>query len=175
MNDRVCTIADAQKAISVCKEDASREFDLFALNAGVIVNVRSETIEFVIASAGHPFPGVRDLISSLHRKGAAVFIASGDRTEKLEQVADRIGVPRNRVHGVATPTGKAQVVRSLKSVYDVVVMVGDGINDLSAMREADVGILSVQQSDDKPDVLKKAADYIISDICEVEKIIDGRL
>jgi ATPase, P-type (transporting), HAD superfamily, subfamily IC len=171
--DTGCKMADVQRVVSVCKENASREFGLFALNAGVIVNTRCGKIEFAIASAGHPFPGVRQLISSLHKKGVAVFIASGDRTEKLELVADRIGIPRNRVHGVATPVTKAHVVRSLKGEYDVVLMVGDGINDLSAMREADVSVLTVQQGGDKPEVLKATADYIIKDIGEVEGIIEG--
>ncbi|HJJ28884.1 MAG TPA: HAD-IC family P-type ATPase [Methanocorpusculum sp.] len=171
--DTGCKMADVQAAVSVCKENASREFGLFALNAGIIVNTRCGKIEFAIASAGHPFPGVRRLISSLHKKGVAVFIASGDRTEKLELVADKIGIPRNRVHGVATPVTKAQVVRSLKAEYDVVLMVGDGINDLSAMREADVSVLTVQQGGDKLDILRTTADYIISDIGEVEGIIEG--
>jgi Soluble P-type ATPase len=77
------------------------------------------------------------------------------------------------VHGVATPVTKAHVVRSLKGEYDVVLMVGDGINDLSAMREADVSVLTVQQGGDKPEVLKATADYIIKDIGEVEGIIEG--
>ncbi|HJJ47726.1 MAG TPA: HAD-IC family P-type ATPase [Methanocorpusculum sp.] len=173
--DNGCKMADVQKVVSVCKENASREFGLFALNAGIIVNTRCGKIEFAIASAGHPFPGVRKLISSLHKKGVAVFIASGDRTEKLEMVADKIGIPRNRVHGVATPVTKAQVVQSLKGEYDVVLMVGDGINDLSAMREADVSVLTVQQGGDKPEILRATADYIINDISDVEKIIDGLL
>lgn len=173
--DTNCTMKDIQCVISVCKEHAVREFGLFALNAGIIVNTRCRKIEFAIASAGHPFPGVRRLISSLHRKGVAVFIASGDRTEKLEIVADKIGIPRNRVHGVATPVTKARVVRSLTAEYDTVVMVGDGINDLSALREADIAVLSIQQGGEKPDALKAAADYIIDDIQHVEAIIDGLL
>ncbi|HJJ58772.1 MAG TPA: HAD family hydrolase, partial [Methanocorpusculum sp.] len=102
----------------------------------------------------------------------AVYVASGDRTEKLEMVADKIGIPRNRVHGVATPVTKAQIVTSLKSEYDIVMMTGDGINDLSAMRAADVSVLTLQQEGERPEILKKTADKIIYDIRDVAAIAD---
>lgn len=170
--DTTATAGDLQKAVATCKATVSRENDLFALNAGVIVNTRTRTIEFGIAAAGYPFPGVRELISSLHKKGIAVYVASGDRTEKLEIVADKIGIPRNRVHGVATPVTKAQIVTSLKSEYDIVMMTGDGINDLSAMRAADVSVLTLQQEGERPEILKKTADKIIYDIRDVAAIAD---
>ncbi|MDD4132678.1 MAG: HAD-IC family P-type ATPase, partial [Methanocorpusculum sp.] len=124
------------------------------------------------AAAGYPFPGVKEMISTLHQKGIAVYIASGDRTAKLELVADKIGIPRDRVHGVATPITKAQIVTNLKGEYDIVVMVGDGINDLSAMRAADVSILTVQQKGERPSVLTNAAGYIIHDIRDVVGIVN---
>ena len=170
--DTAAKIGGLQQALSTCKAAASRENDLFAMNAGVIVNTRTNTIEFGIATAGYPFPGVRELISHLHKKGIAVFIASGDRTEKLELVADKIGIPRNRVHGVATPVTKAQIVTSLKYEYDVVMMVGDGINDLSAMRAADAAVLTLQQGGDRPAILKETADRCITDIREVAAIAE---
>lgn len=170
--DRKTRVAEMQKAVAACREMVSKESELFAMNAGVIINTRTKEIEFGLAAAGHPFPGVRDLISSLHQKGVAVFIASGDRTEKLELVADNIGIPRNRVHGVATPVTKAQVVTTLKNDYDVVMMVGDGINDLSAMRAADIAILTLQQKGERPEILMRTAGYIIHDIRETKNIVD---
>ena len=172
-SDTCCRVSDMQEVIRECWRTVSKEAEVFALNAGVIINLRTEEIEFVIAAAGYPFPGVREVISALHQKGVAVYIASGDRTSKLELVADKIGIPRERVHGVATPVTKAQIVTNLKGEYDVVVMVGDGINDLSAMRAADISILTIQQKGERPDVLYKQAGYIINDIREVVGIIDA--
>ena len=171
-SDTNAKLSDMQIAAASCRKEASRESELFAVNTGVIVNTRTKTIEFGIAAAGYPFAGVRELISSLHRKGVAVYIASGDRTEKLELVADKIGIPRNRVHGVATPLTKAQVVTSLKNEYDVVMMVGDGINDLSALRAADVSVLTLQQNGNPPQILRDTADRIIYDIRDVLRIAD---
>ncbi len=171
-SDPVCRVSDLQEVIHSCWQTVSREAESFAMNTGLIVNLREKEIEFTVAAAGYPFPGVIEMISTLHKKGIAVYIASGDRTAKLELVADKIGIPRDRVHGVATPITKAQIVTNLKGEYDIVVMVGDGINDLSAMRAADFSILTVQQKGNRPDVLLKEAGYVIHDIREVVGIVD---
>jgi|LSQX01.2.fsa_nt_gb soluble P-type ATPase len=171
-SDPVCRVFDLQEVIRACWRIVSKEAESFAINAGVIVNLRTREIEFTIAAAGYPFPGVREMISTLHQKGVAAYIASGDRTSKLELIADKIGIPRERVHGVATPVTKARIVTNLKGEYDIVIMVGDGINDLSAMRAADVSILTVQQKGERPEALLKQAEYIIDDIRDVIGIVD---
>jgi len=169
--DKIAKISDMQTVIRDCWMTISQRSDNFALNAGAIINLRTKKIEFTIAAAGYPFPGVREMVTMLHGLGIAVFIASGDRTEKLALIADQIGIPRNRVHGVATPVTKAQIVQNLKTEYDVVVMTGDGINDLSAMKAADVAILTVQQEGTRPEILFETADYVIENICQAARII----
>ncbi|RBQ24884.1 MAG: Soluble P-type ATPase-like phosphatase [Methanocorpusculum sp. MCE] len=171
-SDPVCRVFDLQEVIKACWQIVSKEAESFAMNTGVIVNLRTNKIEFTLAAAGYPFQRVREMISTLHQKGVAVYIASGDRTSKLELIADKIGIPRERVYGVATPVTKARIVTSLKQEYDIVVMVGDGINDLSAMRAADVSILTVQQKGERPEALCKQAEYIIDDIRDVIGIVD---
>ena len=105
------------------------------------------------------------MVQGLHR-------VRGPSTSKLELIADKIGIPRERVYGLATPVTKARIVTSLKNDYEIVVMVGDGINDLSAMWAADVSILMVQQKGERPEALLKQAEYIIDDIRDVIGIVD---
>jgi len=146
---------------------------MLTLNSGAILNMRHKSIEFTIATGGWPFEGAKETITVLHRIGIPTFIASGDRSTKLEIMADHLGIPRDRVYGVATPTVKAQIVTDLKKEYDHVVMVGDGINDLCAFSAADTAILTVQQPGDRPDELFKEADYVVRHVREVIPVIES--
>jgi len=86
-------------------------------------------------------------------------------------MADHLGIPRDRVYGVATPTVKAQIINDLRQEYDRVLMVGDGINDLCALRNADIAILTVQQPGDRPEELYTEADYVVKSVGEVVTIV----
>jgi len=168
--DRKATIGDVQDCIrnvwAVCKREA-----VVTLNSGVILNMADRSIEFTVTTGGRPFEGAHEAVRELHRLGIPAFIASGDRVTKLEKMADYLGIPRDRVYGVATPTVKAQIIADLQGEYDRVVMVGDGINDLCAMKRADVAILTEQQSGDKPEELYTAAHYIVKNVRDVVEIV----
>ncbi|MFA5222562.1 MAG: HAD-IC family P-type ATPase, partial [Methanoregula sp.] len=140
-NDKMTRVGDLQECIrnvwTVCKAES-----IVTLNSGAIINMAYGAIEFAITAGGWPFDGAKDTITALHRMGVPTFIASGDRVTKLEKMADHLGIPRDRVYGVATPTVKAQIVNDLRQEYDKVLMVGDGINDLCALKNADIAIRS---------------------------------
>ena len=163
-------VGDLQECIrnvwTVCREES-----VVTLNSGAIVNMAQRGIEFAITAGGWPFDGAKGAVTALHRMGVPTFIASGDRVTKLEKMADYLGIPRDRVYGVATPTVKAQIVSDLKQEYDEVLMVGDGINDLCAMQNADIAILTVQQPGDRPEELYKEADYVVKNVGEVVTIV----
>jgi Cu+-exporting ATPase len=169
-NDTHATIGDLQDCIrnvwSVCHREA-----VVTLNSGVILNMARKTIEFTVTTGGRPFDGAKEAIRELHRIGVPTFIASGDRAAKLEKMADYLGIPRDRVYGVATPTVKAQIVADLQGEYDQVVMVGDGINDLCAMQKANLAILTEEQPGDKPGELYKAAHHVVKNVREVVEIV----
>jgi Soluble P-type ATPase len=169
-NDQQVHVSDLQECIrnvwTVCKAES-----IVTLNSGTIINMASMCIEFAITAGGWPFEGAKEAITALHRMGIPTFIASGDRVPKLEKMADYLGIPRDRVFGVATPTVKAQIVNDLRQEYDKVLMVGDGINDLYAMQNADIAILTIQQAGDRPEVLYNEADFVVKNVCEVVTIV----
>jgi Cu+-exporting ATPase len=169
-NDQQVHVSDLQECIrnvwTVCKAES-----IVTLNSGTIINMASRCIEFAITAGGWPFEGAKEAITALHRMGIPTFIASGDRVPKLEKMADYLGIPRDRVFGVATPTVKAQIVNDLRQEYDKVLMVGDGINDLYAMQNADIAILTIQQAGDRPEVLYNEADFVVKNVCEVVTIV----
>lgn len=144
---------------------------ILTLNSGAIINMSTRSIEFTITAGGWPFEGAKETITTLHTMGVPAYIASGDRTAKLEMMADHLGIPRDRVYGVATPSVKAQIVCDLKEEYDNVVMVGDGINDICAFRKADTAILTVQQPGDRPEELYRAADYVVDQVGEILSVV----
>ena len=170
--DQRARVGDLQECIrnvwSICKEE-----EMVTLNSGAIINMAHKAVEFAITAGGWPFPGAKETITALHRMGVPTFIASGDRVTKLEKMADHFGIPRDRVYGVATPSIKAQIVHDLRQEYDKVLMVGDGINDLFALRNADIAILTVEQPGDRPEELFKEADYVVKNVSEVRKIVEG--
>ncbi|KUK61675.1 MAG: Haloacid dehalogenase domain protein hydrolase [Methanoculleus marisnigri] len=169
-NDRHARIGDLQACIrqvwSCCKRES-----IVTMNSGVILNMDLARIEFTVTTGGRPFDGAREAISELHRMGVPAYIASGDRVAKLERMGDYLGIPRERVYGVATPSMKARLVEDLKEQYDKVVMVGDAINDLNAFQKADLALLTEQQSDLKPDILYTTADRVIRNVSEVPGIV----
>jgi soluble P-type ATPase len=170
--DQVAKVSDLQQCIrevwSRCRLEA-----LVVIDSGVILNFSPGIIEFTVTSGGRPFPGAVETIEELQGMGVAAYIASGDRASKLERIADHLGIPRDHVYGVATPTIKARIVEDLKDQYDLVVMVGDGINDLPAFGKADVSVLTLQQPGGKPDSLFGAADHVVPRVRDVVTIVRG--
>jgi len=172
--DKQARIGDLQECIrnvwTVCKAES-----VVTLNSGAIINMALGAIEFAITAGGWPFDGAKETITALHRMGVPTFIASGDRVTKLEKMADHLGIPRDRVYGVATPSVKAQIISDLKQEYDQVLMVGDGINDLCALKNADIAILTIQQAGDRPEELYAVADYVVKDVGAVLPIVQELL
>ena len=166
--DTQTTVGHAVACIRAIQSSGD-EGNIMTLNSGCIVNMHLRRIEFMVATGGVPFIGVKEMIASLIYHNIAVYIASGDQVEKLLRVATFLGIPMNHVHGVATPAMKANLVRSLREEYDTVVMVGDGINDLRAFKEADLAILTQQQGPCTVADLLNAADVCIENICDVTK------
>lgn len=73
-------------------------------------------------------------VARLRRLGLQVSVRSGDDPEVVRQVAARLGIEDAR--GSMTPEDKAEEVRT----HGDAVMVGDGVNDALALREAAVGV-----------------------------------
>ncbi len=155
-----------------------RDEPAVALNAGVIVNLGFPGIEYTVTTGGVPFAGAIEAVQGLGALGIDVYVASGDRVEKLLPMTRRLGIPDARVHGTATPLGKAAIIRRLREEYDRVLMVGDGENDVAAMREADLAILSLQQPGERSPLLLATAGRTITDLAEVVGIavemLDGQ-
>jgi Cu+-exporting ATPase len=137
---------------------------------GMIVDGNLQKITHAISTGGTPFPGLQTVLEVCQAMGAEVYLASGDSMRSLTSLKG-LGIDISRIYPVASPRRKQEIVMALKDEYRHVVMVGDGLNDLYALRAADLGVLSVQQDTRPPEVLRQAADKIIMDIRELPGIM----
>lgn len=143
------------------------------LAAGLIVDSEARSVPYVLSTGGQVFGKTLQTVQLLHAMEVDMYIASGDRMSDLVQLAEFVKIPSERIFAFADPIMKEKVVLELKNRYDKVVMVGDGINDILALRAADVGIMTVQQGDKRPEELRKAADVVLDDIIKVVDVVKG--
>jgi len=146
--------------------------DVFYLGIGFIVETESQSILYTVSTGGRPFTNTPAVLDTLQNMNIDTYIASGDSMRNLENLARLVEIPIERVYDVATPQKKEWVIKSLKKKYDKVVMVGDGINDILALRASDLGILSIQQTGTCMEKLSSEGDIIITDIKQIIKIIN---
>jgi soluble P-type ATPase len=137
---------------------------------GIIVDQGTQEIVYTLSTGGAPFPGLGNVLRELENIGADVYVASGDSMRSLASLKE-YGIDLSRIYPTASPRRKKEIIVDLKKKYSRVVMVGDGLNDLYALRAADTGVLTVQQ-DTRPALkLRQAANEIISNIQELPDIV----
>lgn len=78
-------------------------------------------------------------ITNLHKLGIQVAMVTGDNERTARYVAQQVGI--DTVLAGVLPEGKVDAIRQLQAEHgDKVVMVGDGINDAPALKQANVGV-----------------------------------
>ena len=121
----------------------------------------------VLAIADQMKPGSANAVKALQEKGIDVHMLTGDNEATAAFVAATTGIRYYR-SGVL-PAEKTAYIRSLQAKGKKVAMVGDGINDSSALAAADVSIAMGKGSDIAMDVARMT--IISSDLLKVPTAI----
>ena len=83
-------------------------------------------------------PNAMEALETLKQMGLKTVMLTGDSTKTAEFVAKQVGVGQARAE--VLPADKADIIADLQTGNNVVIMVGDGINDAPALAQAEVGI-----------------------------------
>ncbi len=109
-------------------------------------------------------PGVHETLAGFSEVGVQIKIISGDHPHTVAALARQVGVANTgkvvsgseleqmddaqftqvaeetTVFGRITPQQKERLVRALRNRHHYVAMIGDGVNDLFSLKQADLGI-----------------------------------
>jgi Ca2+-transporting ATPase len=147
--------------------------------------LRGLTLLGFVGMIDPPAPNVQATIATLQRAGIRTVMLTGDQRGTATAVGRALGVvtdDRVVIDGEAidaasdqelhaqlehagaisrvSPEGKLRAVRALSVDGDVVAMLGDGVNDAPALRQADVGVAMGRRG---TDVAREVAGVVLQD------------
>ncbi|MBW7892284.1 MAG: copper-translocating P-type ATPase, partial [Chitinophagaceae bacterium] len=106
-------------------------------------------------------------IREMQEMGIDLYMLTGDNEATAKAIAEQTGIKHYKAE--VLPQHKADFVKELQKKGKVVAMVGDGINDSTAMATADVSIAMGKGSDIAMDVAKMT--IISSDLTKIPQAI----
>jgi cation-transporting ATPase I len=179
--------AEGLRVLAIAEREASEERDLDddrvgrlifrgfvtlsdpprATAAAAIRRLQAAGIDLIMITGDHPRTARRiaEELGLLGERG----VLTGPELEDMSDDALDAALPHSGVIARATPSHKVRIVKALQRVGRVVGMTGDGANDASAIRLADVGIALGARS---TIAARDAADLIVVDE-RIETIVDA--
>jgi P-type Cu2+ transporter len=121
----------------------------------------------VLAIADKIKPTSTEAIKQLQSAGIEVYMLTGDNETTAKAIAEQTGITHYKAE--VMPEQKADFVKQLQKQDKIVAMVGDGINDSTALAQADVSIAMGKGSDIAMDVAKMT--IISSDLTKIADAI----
>lgn len=90
-------------------------------------------------------PYAKEVINSLKQKGLEMCILSGDSESEVRRIANELGI--DEFYSKHSPTQKAEVIEGLRKRGKKIAMIGDGINDVLALSQSEIGISMADRND----------------------------
>lgn len=121
----------------------------------------------VVAIADEIKTTSRVAIQQLQSLGIDVYMLTGDYESTAKEIATKVGIQNYKAE--VLPQQKADFIKELQGKGQIVAMVGDGINDSTALAQADLSIAMGKGSDIAMDVAKMT--IISSDLTKIPEAI----
>ncbi len=187
---QLLTQESRQSLVTKNMELAGKGFRVLALAlkdgaAGTEADLKGLTWVALVGLSDPPASGVRETIEIFDRAGIRTVMITGDQQRTAEAVASELGLARagdrvldgreldrmseeelrsnvDRVaaYSRASPEAKLRIIAAHQSRGAIVAMLGDGVNDTAALRQADIGVAMGLRG---TDMAKEAADLILED------------
>lgn len=115
-------------------------------------------MRLVLITGDHPNTA-RAVMMELGHNVSAGMLCTGREVDDMDEMRLRNIVNYVKVFARVLPEHKIRIVRALQSNGDVVAMVGNGIDDASAIKAADIGISTGESAD----IAKEVSDIVLID------------
>ena len=187
LNGEICTLKSKETTFKRLKELTSASYRVVALTMQKTDTDGGITLIALVAIRDKIRKEVPTAIREVSGAGVGVIMITGDNKDTAEAIAKECGIissytkrklvltgdmlskmsdeeiaeqiPALAVIARALPTDKSRLVRIAQEMGLVVGMTGDGINDASSLKSADVGVAMGSGTD----VAKEASDIVITD------------
>lgn len=153
--------------ISIAEELSTQANDWSAAAQTVIWFANSKQALAVIAIADKIKDTSLQAIDQLQQMGIELYMLTGDNEATAKSIAAQTGIHHYKAE--VLPQQKADFIKKLQQQGKTVAMVGDGINDSTALATADVSIAMGKGSDIAMDVAKMT--IISSDLTKIPQAI----
>lgn len=119
--------------------DLAKKAQEYANQGNTIVWLGWDEAPFAfLALRDEPNPEAKGLIEKLKAQNLRIAILSGDSVETTKAVAGELGVVDFKGH--CMPADKTEAIKQWQDMGEMVMMIGDGVNDAPALAQADVSI-----------------------------------
>jgi Ca2+-transporting ATPase len=188
--DRPLGAVERESLVNANRALAGRGLRVLALATAVVDQpdesaLADLTFLGLVGMSDPPAPGVRETIRAFAGAGIRTVMLTGDQQRTAESVGAALGllsadqraldgravdrltdeeltaaVGDTAVFSRVSPEAKLRIVAAYQRRGEVVAMLGDGVNDAAALRQADIGVaMGVRGTD----LAKEAADLVLAD------------
>ncbi len=121
---------------------------------GRVISEKEDELLGVFVLEDLPKKGVKEHIAQIKNLGINTLLLSGDNRENVKKCALELGI--DDYISNAKPQDKLNKIKELKEKGQIVMMVGDGLNDAPSLAMSDVAVVMAKGSD----VSMQAADIV---------------